>query len=70
VVFDKDNDSLAGILEHLVAHPAHVRQIGQHASLRAVEHFSWDTVVAKHYDLFVRLTSACKVGPRTTVTQE
>jgi len=70
VAFDKDNDSLAGILEHLVAHPAEVRQIGQRASLRAIEHFSWDTVVAKHYDFFVGMTSACEVASPTTVTQE
>jgi glycosyltransferase involved in cell wall biosynthesis len=58
VVFDKDNDSLAGILEHLVAHASEVQQIGQRASLRALKDYSWDTVVAKHYDLFARLTSA------------
>jgi len=59
VVFEKDNDSLAGILEHLVAHASEVQQIGQRARLRAVKEYSWDTVVAKHYALFVRLTSAC-----------
>jgi glycosyltransferase involved in cell wall biosynthesis len=63
VVFDKNNDSLAGILEHLVAHASEVQQIGQRASLRALKDYSWDTVVAKHYGLFTRMTSA---GPPPT----
>lgn len=58
VVFEKDNDSLAGILKHLVAHAAEVQQIGERASLRAVKDYSWDTVVAKHYDIFVNLAPA------------
>jgi len=69
-IFDKDDDSLAGILEHLVAHPAEAQQIGQRASLRAATHFSWDAVVAEHYDLFVRLTSAGKVAPVPSFTEE
>jgi glycosyltransferase involved in cell wall biosynthesis len=57
MVFDKENDSLAAILDHLVAHPDEVRQVGQRASMRAADHFSWDNVVAKHHEVFVRLTS-------------
>jgi glycosyltransferase involved in cell wall biosynthesis len=69
-VFDKGNDSLAELLSELVAHPDKVRQIGQRASLRAAKHFTWDTVVAWHYDLFVRLASACRAAPLATSTQE
>jgi glycosyltransferase involved in cell wall biosynthesis len=70
VAFDKDNDSLAGILEHLVAHPAEVRQIGQSARLRAGERFSWDTVVAKHYDFFASMTSVSDVASPVAATQK
>jgi glycosyltransferase involved in cell wall biosynthesis len=55
LVFDKDNDCLAGILRYLVAHPGEVTQIGQRAASRAAHHFTWDNVVAKHHDLFARL---------------
>jgi glycosyltransferase involved in cell wall biosynthesis len=70
VVFDKHDDSLAAALHHLVDHKAEVQQIGQRASLRAASQFSWDTVVAKHHDLFLRLTSTSKVAPATSSTQE
>lgn len=70
VAFDKDNDSLAGILEHLAAHPAEVRQIGQSARLRAGERFSWDTVVAKHYDFFASMTSVSEVASPVAATQK
>jgi glycosyltransferase involved in cell wall biosynthesis len=70
VAFDKDNDSLAGILGHLVAHPAEVWQIGQSARLRALERFSWDTVVAKHYDFFASMTSVSEVTPPVAATQK
>jgi glycosyltransferase involved in cell wall biosynthesis len=70
VAFDKDNDSLAGILEHLVAHPAEVRQIGQSAKLRALEGFSWDTVVAKHYDFFASMTSLAEFASPVAATQK
>lgn len=70
VVFDKVNDSLAGILEHLVSNEAEVREIGKCASLRAIEYFSWDSVAAKHHDLFVRVISGCKVASRVTSVQE
>jgi glycosyltransferase involved in cell wall biosynthesis len=55
-VFDKDNDSLADILEYLIAHDAEVQKGGDSAHARAATHFSWTTVIADHYDLFRRLT--------------
>ena len=62
-VFDKDNNSLADMLEELVAHETLVQEIGKHARSRAEVYFCWDTVAASHYDLFVRLTSPRKVTP-------
>lgn len=70
VVFDRNNDSLAGVLRHLVAHPAEVQEIGNRASSRAMKHFSWDAVADAHYDLFTRLTSAHKVSSACISTQE
>jgi glycosyltransferase involved in cell wall biosynthesis len=70
VAFDKDNDSLARILGHLVAHPAEVWQIGQSARLRALERFSWDTVVAKHHDFFASMTSVSEVASSVATTQK
>lgn len=70
VVFDRDNDSLAGVLRRLVADPAEVQEIRKRASLRAKDHFSWSAVAADHYDLFYRLTSPRNVGAATVSTQE
>lgn len=69
VTFDKDSDSLSVTLRHLVAHPAEVQQIGARASSRALEHFSWDTVVARHYDCFASIAPTSEVTSQTTVTQ-
>jgi glycosyltransferase involved in cell wall biosynthesis len=68
-VFEKDNGSLASTLQRLVANPDEVRKLGQSASARAAKHFSWDAVTADHYNLFVRLTPACKEAPSRTVRQ-
>ena len=62
VVFDRDNDSLAEVLAHLVAHPAEVREIAARANLRAAQHFSWEAVASDHYALFSRLASERKVS--------
>ena len=70
VIFDKDNDSLSGILRDLVAHEATVQEIARRASLRAEKHFRWDTVAADHHDLFLRLTSTRKVAATAAFTQE
>jgi len=70
VVFDRDDDSLAGILEHLVTHPSEVEQIGNRAALRALKDFSWDAVVAKHYDLFARLTATGEMAAPATVREQ
>jgi glycosyltransferase involved in cell wall biosynthesis len=70
VVFDRTNDSLAGVLRHLVAHPAEVQEIGSRASSRATQHFCWDAVADAHYDLFTRLTPAHKVSSACISAQE
>jgi glycosyltransferase involved in cell wall biosynthesis len=70
VSFDKDNDSLAGILEELTAYPAEVERLGRSASSRAAKHFSWNSVVAKHYELFARLTPTEKLVPSGALSRE
>jgi glycosyltransferase involved in cell wall biosynthesis len=70
VLFEKDNDSLGRNLKYLVGHADEVQRIGQSAKSRAANHFSWDTVAAKHYDLFAHLTPSCKIESPPTFTHE
>lgn len=70
VVFDRDNDSLAEVLAHLVAHPAEVREIAARTNLRAAQHFSWEAVASDHYALFSRLASERKVSSASVFEQE
>lgn len=70
VAFEKENNSLAEVLRYLAAHPAEVQELGHRASLRAVEQFSWQAVVASHYDLFTRIAPASEVARSPTLTQE
>ena len=56
-VFEKDTDSLAAALKHLIANPEEVRHIGERVRARANAHFRWDAVTAKHYEMFLHLTS-------------
>ena len=62
IVFEKDDDSLAGILDDLVAHPAEVGQFGVRASSRAAKYFSWKAVAGEHYKLFERMKSPGKIA--------
>lgn len=70
LVFDKNNNSLAETLKSLCADGAQVRKLGDLAGSRASNDFTWDNVVAKHYDLFKRLTSTRKVPRAVRITQE
>jgi glycosyltransferase involved in cell wall biosynthesis len=69
LVFDKADDSLARVIKHLVASPAEAGEIGQRAGLRAGREFSWAAVVAKHHELFVRVSSTSNIAS-STLAQE
>lgn len=56
-VFSRIDGSLAGVLEHLVAHPEEVRRANEMARARAEALFTWRGVVDNYEKLFRRLVS-------------
>jgi glycosyltransferase involved in cell wall biosynthesis len=51
-VFEKLPGHLAGTLKHLMSAPSEVSKIARRARARAAEYFTWNSVVAKHAELF------------------
>jgi len=50
--FERKIGVLTRLLERLVTDPRRVSEVGEKARARAVAHFNWETVVARHQKLF------------------
>jgi glycosyltransferase involved in cell wall biosynthesis len=51
-IFEKRTGHLTATLRHLMTSPSEVSRIAGRASARAARYFTWDSVVAKHAQLF------------------
>jgi glycosyltransferase involved in cell wall biosynthesis len=69
IIFKKNNfTELADILKKLLSAPTSVRELGDRAAARVVQHYSWDFVVSQYEELLEGLIAA-KLGERGVISQ-